>query len=67
MIEKLDLTDYHKIELDGNLKEDMEIFYRNENETEGHHFHSRWVQSNPFTDKICHNFRMKESMLESIN
>ena len=67
MIENMDLPDYQKIELDGNLKEEMETFYRNENVTEKYRFNSRWVQSNPFTDKIGHNFRMKETMLESIN
>ena len=67
MIDKLDIPMEQKIELDDNLDEDMKIFNKNEKEVEIYRFHSRWVQSNPFTDKIGLNFRMKESIIESIN
>ena len=45
----------------------METFNKNEKEEENNRFHTRWVQSNPVTDKIAKNFRMKEAMIKAIN
>ena len=66
MIEKTSLPMEQKMQLDKNCQKDVQAFHQNEENIKEYRFRSRWVQSNPLTDKIGYNFRMKETMVESI-
>ena len=55
-----------KMQLDKNCRKDVQDFHQNEEDIKKYRFRSRWVQSNPLTDKIGYNFRKKETMVESI-
>ena len=66
MIEKTSLPMEQKMQLDKNCRKDVQDFHQNEEDIKKYRFRSRWVQSNPLTDKIGYNFRKKETMVESI-